>query len=112
MLATGGAICTAFTWITVVAGIWNDMNEPSDFVDQTGGNQRDVVSYDEGQKTTHAKNRNVVCSLDGPIGLTKDSNDSSPINDRTSSRAQDMRAFNATRQCGSVTLTVPGTLWR
>src|SRR5262249_35949751 len=42
-----------------VAGIWNDMNEPADFVDQTGGNQRDVVSYDEGESTTHAKNRNV-----------------------------------------------------
>jgi len=46
-----------------VAGIWNDMNEPSDFVDQTGGNQRDVVSYDEGQKTTHAKNRNIFALL-------------------------------------------------
>jgi alpha-glucosidase len=42
-----------------IAGIWNDMNEPADFVDQTGGNQRDVVSYDEGENTTHAKNRNV-----------------------------------------------------
>ena len=42
-----------------VAGIWNDMNEPSDFVDQTGKNQVDVVSYDEGEKSTHAKNRNV-----------------------------------------------------
>ena len=41
-----------------IAGIWNDMNEPSDFVDQTGKNQLDVVSYDEGEKTTHAKNRN------------------------------------------------------
>src|SRR5262249_4953855 len=30
-----------------VAGIWNDMNEPSDFVDQTGKSQMDVVSYDE-----------------------------------------------------------------
>jgi alpha-glucosidase len=46
-----------------VAGIWNDMNEPSDFVDQTGKNQMDVVSYDEGQKTTHAKNRNVFALL-------------------------------------------------
>jgi alpha-glucosidase len=42
-----------------VAGIWNDMNEPADFVDQTGKNQIDVVSYDEGEKSTHAKNRNV-----------------------------------------------------
>lgn len=41
-----------------IAGIWNDMNEPSDFVDQTGKNQLDVVSHDEGEKTTHAKNRN------------------------------------------------------
>lgn len=46
-----------------IAGIWNDMNEPSDFVDQTGKNQRDVVSYDEGEKTTHAKNRNVFALL-------------------------------------------------
>jgi alpha-glucosidase len=42
-----------------IAGIWNDMNEPSDFYDQTGGNQRDVVSFDEGENSTHAKNRNV-----------------------------------------------------
>ena len=42
-----------------IAGIWTDMNEPADFVDQTGKNQIDVVSYDEGQYTTHAKNRNV-----------------------------------------------------
>jgi alpha-glucosidase len=46
-----------------VAGIWNDMNEPSDFVDQTGKNQLDVVSYDEGQNSTHAKNRNVFALL-------------------------------------------------
>jgi alpha-glucosidase len=46
-----------------VAGIWNDMNEPSDFVDQTGKNQIDVVSYDEGEKSTHAKNRNVFALL-------------------------------------------------
>jgi len=46
-----------------VAGIWNDMNEPSDFVDQTGRNQMDVVSYDEGEKSTHAKNRNVFALL-------------------------------------------------
>jgi alpha-glucosidase len=46
-----------------VAGIWNDMNEPSDFVDQTGKNQLDVVSNDEGEKSTHAKNRNVFALL-------------------------------------------------
>ncbi|HEY0006500.1 MAG TPA: TIM-barrel domain-containing protein [Pyrinomonadaceae bacterium] len=46
-----------------VKGIWNDMNEPSDFVDQTGKNQLDVVSYDEGEKSTHAKNRNVFALL-------------------------------------------------
>jgi alpha-glucosidase len=47
-----------------VAGIWNDMNEPSDFVDQTGKNQTDVVSYDEGENSTHAKNRNVFALLE------------------------------------------------
>jgi len=46
-----------------VAGIWNDMNEPADFVDQSGKNQLDVVSYDEGARTTHAKNRNVFALL-------------------------------------------------
>ncbi len=46
-----------------VSGIWNDMNEPSDFVDQTGRNQIDVVSYDEGENSTHAKNRNVFALL-------------------------------------------------
>jgi alpha-glucosidase len=46
-----------------IAGIWNDMNEPSDFIDQTGKNQLDVVSHDEGEKTTHAKNRNTFALL-------------------------------------------------
>jgi alpha-glucosidase len=46
-----------------VAGIWNDMNEPSDFVDQAGKNQIDVVSHDEGENSTHAKNRNVFALL-------------------------------------------------
>jgi alpha-glucosidase len=48
-----------------IAGIWNDMNEPSDFVDQTGKNQMDVVSFDEGENSTHAKNRNVFALLMG-----------------------------------------------
>ncbi|MDX6692502.1 MAG: alpha-glucosidase [Blastocatellia bacterium] len=46
-----------------IAGIWNDMNEPSDFVDQTGKAQMDVVNYDEGENSTHAKNRNVFALL-------------------------------------------------
>lgn len=46
-----------------VAGIWTDMNEPADFVDQTGKKQMDVISYDEGEKSTHAKNRNVFALL-------------------------------------------------
>jgi alpha-glucosidase len=46
-----------------VAGIWNDMNEPADFVDQTGKNQLDVVSDDEGERSTHAKNRNTFALL-------------------------------------------------
>ena len=46
-----------------IAGIWTDMNEPSDFVDQTGKNQLDVVSHDEGEKSTHAKNRNTFALL-------------------------------------------------
>jgi alpha-glucosidase len=46
-----------------VSGIWNDMNEPSDFVDQSGKNQLDVISNDEGEKSSHAKNRNVFALL-------------------------------------------------
>ncbi|HXB68665.1 MAG TPA: glycoside hydrolase family 31 protein, partial [Candidatus Acidoferrales bacterium] len=42
-----------------VAGIWNDMNEPSDFNDQTGKSQIDVVTYDGGTYSSYAKNRNV-----------------------------------------------------
>jgi len=46
-----------------VAGIWNDMNEPADFVDQSGKNQLDVISNDEGEKSSHARNRNVFALL-------------------------------------------------
>lgn len=46
-----------------VAGIWTDMNEPADFIDQTGKSQMDVLSYDEGEYSTHAKNRNVFALL-------------------------------------------------
>ena len=42
-----------------VAGIWNDMNEPSDFLDQVGKTQTDVVYNDGGANTTQAQNRNV-----------------------------------------------------
>lgn len=42
-----------------VAGIWTDMNEPSDFVDKSGNSQRDVVFYDEGMHSLYPKNRNV-----------------------------------------------------
>jgi alpha-glucosidase len=42
-----------------VAGIWNDMNEPSDFTDRDGAGKADVLSFDEGTRSSHAKNRNV-----------------------------------------------------
>jgi len=42
-----------------VAGIWNDMNEPSDFNDQTGKSQMDVVTNDGGTYSPYAGNRNV-----------------------------------------------------
>ena len=42
-----------------VAGIWTDMNEPSDFIDQTGKTQMDVVTYDNGTHSTYAQNRNL-----------------------------------------------------
>jgi alpha-glucosidase len=42
-----------------VSGIWTDMNEPSDFLDQTGAKHADVVFDDLGQKSAYAKNRNI-----------------------------------------------------
>lgn len=41
-----------------VAGIWTDMNEPSDFVDKSGESQTDVVFDDLGAKTLYGQNRN------------------------------------------------------
>lgn len=42
-----------------VAGIWTDMNEPSDFVDQTGKTQTGVVWYDQDSNSPYAGNRNL-----------------------------------------------------
>jgi alpha-glucosidase len=41
-----------------IAGIWTDMNEPSDFVDKSGETQKDVVFDDLGAKSLYAQNRN------------------------------------------------------
>jgi alpha-glucosidase len=42
-----------------VSGFWDDMNEPSDFVDKSGATQADVIFNDEGAHTTYARNRNL-----------------------------------------------------
>ena len=42
-----------------VAGIWTDMNEPSDFIDKTGATQADVVFDDHGAKSTYGRHRNL-----------------------------------------------------
>ena len=42
-----------------VAGIWTDMNEPSDFVDKTGTTQADVVFDDNGLKSSYNRHRNL-----------------------------------------------------
>jgi len=42
-----------------VAGVWTDMNEPSDFLDQTGARHKDIVFDDLGARSPYAKNRNL-----------------------------------------------------
>ncbi|MBK9991619.1 MAG: glycoside hydrolase family 31 protein [Verrucomicrobia bacterium] len=46
-----------------VAGFWNDMNEPSDFVDKSGASQADVVFEDGGRTTSYLENRNLFALL-------------------------------------------------
>jgi alpha-glucosidase len=41
-----------------VAGIWTDMNEPSDFADKTGERQKDIVFDDLGARSPYGANRN------------------------------------------------------
>jgi alpha-glucosidase len=47
-----------------VAAFWNDMNEPSDFVDQTGKTQMDVIFDDQGAHSPYAQNRNLFALLE------------------------------------------------
>ncbi len=46
-----------------VAGIWTDMNEPSDFIDQTGATQMDVITSDGGRQLPYAGARNLFALL-------------------------------------------------
>jgi alpha-glucosidase len=58
-----GQLHQAYTDVGL-AGIWNDMNEPADFTDQTGGTWADVVCDDRGTQSRHDKNRNVFALLE------------------------------------------------
>jgi len=49
---------------TGVSGIWNDMNEPADFQSRDGDKWKDVVNYDEGEHSKHAKMRNLFAFLE------------------------------------------------
>ena len=46
-----------------VAGFWNDMNEPSDFLDKSGTSQADVIFESEGRKSSYIENRNLFGML-------------------------------------------------
>ena len=47
-----------------VSGIWNDMNEPSDFDSQDGSKWKDVFNFDQGEHSKHAKMRNLFAMLE------------------------------------------------
>lgn len=49
---------------TGVSGIWNDMNEPADFISRDGLLWKDVVSYDDGEHSKHDKMRNLFAFLE------------------------------------------------
>ena len=63
---TGGAALFRAYTDAGVSGIWMDMNEPSDFNDQTGESQSDVITDDQGARTPYAKNRNLFA-----LGMAK-----------------------------------------